>query len=300
MDFCDGNHCAAALISFFEYWHNIRLDMRDKAKAANRVAESHGEPGTQDESLYQFHTTEDLMDGMIGLFKQDKIRASIEQLRELGVITVHRNPNPRYKFDNTRFFLFNPDALIFGDRPTKNRTSDTENRGRSTENQGRSTENRGTITETTTETTTEIKNPPVSPTGGNEQAGDDSGGGKAKRKKQDNPILSADDLVSLGVDAKVAAAFIAVRNKKRAFVTLVAIEGFMREADKAGISLGEAIRVTLEKGWTGFRVKWYANMQHDSAGPAVRRHGGPNTEEEHEKVKEAAKKLLFGVQHERG
>lgn len=25
LDFCESNHCAAALLSFFEYWHNIRL-----------------------------------------------------------------------------------------------------------------------------------------------------------------------------------------------------------------------------------------------------------------------------------
>lgn len=155
VDFCNGNHCAAALISFFEYWHNIKLDMQKKAQFANSVAANHGEEPTQDTSLYQFHTADDLIDGMVGLFGITKIRDAIEQLKELGVISVHRNPNPRYKFDNTRYFLFNPDVLKMPHRPVKNNTSSVENDGRCVENNRPSVKNDTTITETPTETSTE-------------------------------------------------------------------------------------------------------------------------------------------------
>ena len=48
MALCDNHHCAAALLSFFEYWHNVKLEQRQQAEHANRVARQHGEEGTQD------------------------------------------------------------------------------------------------------------------------------------------------------------------------------------------------------------------------------------------------------------
>ena len=57
---CDGNTCAAALLSFFEYWHNIKVEHRLKAAEANDIAEQHGEARSQDETLWQFHTEEQL------------------------------------------------------------------------------------------------------------------------------------------------------------------------------------------------------------------------------------------------
>ena len=35
---CDGHHCAAALLNFFEYWHNIKLEMQPKAQANNAIS----------------------------------------------------------------------------------------------------------------------------------------------------------------------------------------------------------------------------------------------------------------------
>ena len=111
VDFCQGNVCAAALLSFFEYWHNIRLDQAVKSEVENRIAEAHGEPPTQNVSLWQFHTAEELSEGIMGLYSRNKITEGIDLLVKLGAIEVGRNPNERYKFDNTRYFLLNP-ALI--------------------------------------------------------------------------------------------------------------------------------------------------------------------------------------------
>lgn len=41
--FCDGDLCAAALMSYFEYWHNIQLAMQEKNYQANNIAEAHGQ-----------------------------------------------------------------------------------------------------------------------------------------------------------------------------------------------------------------------------------------------------------------
>lgn len=110
MEFCDGDRVSAALLSFFEYWHNIKLSMVFKNSQANNTAEKHGYTRDQDESLWQFHTENDLEEGIM-IFGATSIGKGIEKLEKKGAITVSRNPNPRYKFDRTRFFLFNPEVI---------------------------------------------------------------------------------------------------------------------------------------------------------------------------------------------
>lgn len=111
VEFCDGNVCAAALLSFFEYWHNVKLEMVPKAAALNVVAEAHGKEGCHDDSLYQFHKMEELSNGMMGLYGRDTIKMARALLKEKGVITEHRNPTKRYKFDNTVYYLFHPETV---------------------------------------------------------------------------------------------------------------------------------------------------------------------------------------------
>jgi hypothetical protein len=54
--------------------------------------------------------------------------------------------------------------------------------------------------------------------------------------------------------------WIAVRKAKRAgALTKTAIAGLQREADKAGISLIDAVTACCEFGWQGFNAQWYAD-----------------------------------------
>lgn len=55
--------------------------------------------------------------------------------------------------------------------------------------------------------------------------------------------------------------FLKVRKAKRAPLTETAIEGIRREAEKAGLSLLQAITVCVENSWQGFRADWYAERQ---------------------------------------
>jgi hypothetical protein len=107
---CGGDVCAAALLSFFEYWHNIKLEQAKKAKESNDVAETHGDSRTQDESLLQFHNEGELAAGIM-IYGETRIGESIKLLAKQGFITIHKNPNARYKFDRTRYFLFQADAV---------------------------------------------------------------------------------------------------------------------------------------------------------------------------------------------
>lgn len=110
LEYCRGDACAAMLIAFFEYWHDIKLAQRGKGIHANKVAEKHGDEGTQDTSLYQYHTEQELEDGIM-VFKRKRIREAIKLLVRLDTIEIHKNPNPKYSFDQTRYFLFKPTMI---------------------------------------------------------------------------------------------------------------------------------------------------------------------------------------------
>lgn len=109
--FCDGNHCAAALLSIFEYWHNIKLRMQIKNRHSNEIALQHGDNRSQDESLFQFHNLEDLQESIQYLYSTNTIQNAIDFLVQKGVVSIHANPNPKYRFDKTRYFLFRPEIL---------------------------------------------------------------------------------------------------------------------------------------------------------------------------------------------
>ncbi len=108
--FCDGDFCAALLLNFFSYWHDIKCEQAGKATKINDVAQNHGDERLQDESFLQFHTVDDLSEGILGAFGRTKIMEAIALLKSKGVISTHSNPNPRYKFDKTTYYLFYPEV----------------------------------------------------------------------------------------------------------------------------------------------------------------------------------------------
>lgn len=108
---CDGNRCAAILLSFFEYWHDIKLQMASKSARQNDIAIAHGDSPTQDETLLQFHNEQELEAGILGFYGTSSIRKAISLLKEKDFISVHANPNNRYKFDQTRYFLFHDEQI---------------------------------------------------------------------------------------------------------------------------------------------------------------------------------------------
>ena len=62
----------------------------------------------------------------------------------------------------------------------------------------------------------------------------------------------------VNVEEAVWADFLALRKAKKAPVTVTALAGIKREADKANWSLGRAITECVERGWTGFKAEWVA------------------------------------------
>lgn len=78
---------------------------------------------------------------------------------------------------------------------------------------------------------------------------------KKKKQKQDQKTAPEGDLLA-EVDPQVAADFKALRVRLRSPITPTAMAGIRREADKAGMTLGEALAMCCERGWRGFKAEW--------------------------------------------
>lgn len=74
------------------------------------------------------------------------------------------------------------------------------------------------------------------------------------------------DLIEAGCSESLISDWQAVRKAKDAGpITETVAAGIVREAAKAGVSPAEAIRISCERGWQGFKADWVAGNQR--AGP---------------------------------
>lgn len=63
-------------------------------------------------------------------------------------------------------------------------------------------------------------------------------------------------LADFGITGQLADDFMIHRKACKAPITGTALKGFQREADKAGIPLAEAITISIERNWRGFKSEW--------------------------------------------
>lgn len=80
-----------------------------------------------------------------------------------------------------------------------------------------------------------------------------------KAKPAPKPIVKKPENVS----DQVWVDFQAHRNGKKAAITQTALDGFIREAEKAGIGLDQAMRASVENNWIGFKADWLKNCEPD-------------------------------------
>ena len=152
------DHCAAALLSFFEYWHNVKLATRTQTQKRHAMQEKHGEtPDMFETTALQWHSEKDLQQGILGLYGKSTIKRAIGILVDLGFLSVHSNPQKRYVFDKTRHFLFHPKAVHtwLQNRSRKKKASSAENSLPQAESSSGQAENSLAIPETTSEITPE-------------------------------------------------------------------------------------------------------------------------------------------------
>ena len=63
-------------------------------------------------------------------------------------------------------------------------------------------------------------------------------------------------LVDCGVEQKNIIAWMAVRKKKKAVNSEVAFDGFLREVEISGLSYNQAVQMSAENSWSGFKAEW--------------------------------------------
>ena len=74
-------------------------------------------------------------------------------------------------------------------------------------------------------------------------------------------------LAEFGIVGQLAEDFIAHRKSKRAVITKTVLVGYQRESHKAGIPLAEAITISIERNWQGFKAEW--NWRDDNVATAT-------------------------------
>lgn len=74
--------------------------------------------------------------------------------------------------------------------------------------------------------------------------------------KKNTKKSESDLLAEFGIVGQLADDFITHRKACKAPITETALKGFQREADKAGIPLTEAITISIERNWRGFKSEW--------------------------------------------
>lgn len=92
---------------------------------------------------------------------------------------------------------------------------------------------------------------------------------KPKPKSKDSaPRFDAQaHLEALGVESKVARDWLTLRTGKRLKPTQTSFEGVQREAQKAGMSMNDALVTCCTRGWAGFKAEWVTTSNQAHAPP---------------------------------
>ena len=101
--FCDGNRCAGNLISYFEFWNDIKY-----ACAYKKVAEGLQEEVVE-QDLYQHQSIPELIEGIRHSYEKDYVRDAITLLIDKGVLKIIEEAN--HNRNQARTYLFNPEPV---------------------------------------------------------------------------------------------------------------------------------------------------------------------------------------------
>ena len=115
-------------------------------------------------------------------------------------------------------------------------------------------ENKG-LAETTGALPEQSDTTPVELPSGKE--GNGIGKGIGKERNISAPRFDAQaHLMSLGGDRQLSSDWLKARKEKKLASTKSALDGFLAEVDKSGLSLDEVLRLCCKNAWGGFSAKW--------------------------------------------
>ena len=94
-----------------------------------------------------------------------------------------------------------------------------------------------------------------------------------KRREENKEQKTAPKGVDLlpGISERIVADFLAIRKAKKQPLTETAVTGIKREAEKAGMTLEQALTESCERGWASFKAAWLTNGTQATAAPIKKR-----------------------------
>lgn len=120
----------------------------------------------------------------------------------------------------------------------------------------------------------------------------DTKGIPKKSAQSANGFDPMDYLTSSGVESQAAKDWLRHRKTKKADASKTAIDGHIREAGKAGISLQDALVMACERGWAGFKAEWVVPKIGQQARASPPRQ--PVSQVDLDEINRQAKELVFG------
>ena len=88
-----------------------------------------------------------------------------------------------------------------------------------------------------------------------------SGNHQKVRKRSESTDMTFEDFIADGLVAETAREWIAMRKARRAGLGRIAWRTQLQEAEKAGLSIDQAIAYALGAGWQTFNAEWHAKRE---------------------------------------
>ena len=82
-----------------------------------------------------------------------------------------------------------------------------------------------------------------------------------QKEKKEQTAEFREALINLGVETDIADELMLIRKKKKAINTKHAFEMMLAEANKAGITLAEAVKICVDNQWKGFKAEYLQGLR---------------------------------------
>ncbi|MFM6871342.1 MAG: hypothetical protein ACKPJ9_12260 [Dolichospermum sp.] len=105
---CQGDDCAAQILSLFEFWTTCRLEEIKRTESYNEQNKRSKTHLLQIPDLWLYETIEDISSGMLHAYGDSSIRKSLKKLIEWEFINYRKSPNT---FDRTKEYRFNTELI---------------------------------------------------------------------------------------------------------------------------------------------------------------------------------------------
>jgi hypothetical protein len=111
---CQGDGCAAKILSLFEAWTESKYDAIAQAQYHNQAAIKEGQEPTHDETNWLYNTLDHIRERLLGEHSGKSVQKALKNLENWGFIQTRFNPN--HKWDRTKQYQFqtaNVQAAIY-------------------------------------------------------------------------------------------------------------------------------------------------------------------------------------------